>query len=94
LVETSTDGSIRHYKFNGSPTEAIEAALEYSSVDDIPRLISPTEHGWENKNVKESRRRKPGKAQLVITFKNRKPEISEGVSVMSTVVSLYYLNLL
>jgi hypothetical protein len=69
------------------PGKELAAKLmeDFQSADDIPRLISPTEHGWEDKDVKRSRRRSPGEAYLVITSKNGKSEVVERVTIFDTI---------
>lgn len=79
---------VRAASTNNAPDErpgkelAAKLKQDYLSVDYIPRLISPTEHGWEDKNVKASRPRTAGNAQLVINSKNGKSEVVVPIVVL------------
>ncbi len=62
--------------------ELVEALREqYSSAEDIPYIISPTENGWEG-NPKKNRSIPPGPAEIVITAKNGKSELAQKITIL------------
>jgi hypothetical protein len=70
-------------KFGSGPEGSVAKARVkaiYKKHEDIPRIISPTENGWQPVHL--NRGINPGPATILVTAKNAKPTLKQEITIL------------